>query len=1076
MAVDYDAIANDQSRLERTAANSIRTLINLYADRAHFLFELLQNTEDALRRRPADWSGPRSVKFQLCPQSLLVSHYGAPFDKSDVENICSVGETAKELTDIGHFGIGFKSVYAFTDCPTIHSGQEDFAIRDYVRPATAPSIDRGSDETVIVMPFKTDAALAHVEVARGLGRLDASALLFLRETEEIRWSVEGGRSGLYLRESKEFDLGVRRVTIMGKEHGQPELEEEWLIFSRPVTAVSKLPAGQVELAFFLAKAGQSQRERIECLESSPLVVFFPTALETHLGFLVQGPYRTTPSRENVPSSDDWNRHLVDETALLFRQVLRWLRDNDFLDSAGLQCLPIETAKFRETKMFAPLYNAAKSAFSSERLLPRFHSGHVAAGCARLGRTQELRALITPSQLAELYGKEGQLAWLSGDITQDRTPELRRYLMQELDVQELTTDAFISRLGKEFLEAQSDSWIEKLYEFLSGQPSLRWRLRGAPLIRLEDGTHVPPYLDEQAQAFLPSKIATDFPLVRSAVCASETALEFLRSLGLTLPDPIDDVVRNVLPRYQADEVNMSDGDYEADIGRILKAYGTDSKRRRENLVAALRKSAFVMTLDAGDGSKAASKPGEAYLATELLRELFSGVDGILLVDCDHPCLVTEPIRELLEVCGVAGSLRTVTVECDLTSQQLDKIRRDAGLERCTWEQTIPDLTLHGLNELLRLLPRMDPVERKRKAALLWEALTVFEKRRGSQRFLVEYTWSYSHETKSSNLDAAFVRNLNESKWVPDSEGSLHAPELVPFETLGWKRNPFLLSKIRFRLPIIDELAKEAGIEPGVLDLLKSLGVTSESELRKRLGLQDHNTFSGNEAEDLQHAVEKLLGVASEPTRPVGLADQGRVEQTKANSHARIGPVTGTGDGENSRRGARVDVNTQEQGPLARPTEGRRTPGSAGGRQFISYLSVHLDEEEQDPAGLDQPARMALEKCAIDFILSTETGWQQTPTHNPGFDLYELGPDEHPTRWCEVKAMTGSFIERPAALSRAQFECAREKGESYWLYVVEQAGTNSARIVRIQDPAGKARSFTFDHGWLEVAKLDSKEGTL
>ena len=78
MAVDYDAIANDQSRLERTAANSIRTLINLYADRAHFLFELLQNAEDALRRRPADWSGPRSVKFQLSSQSLLVSHYGAP--------------------------------------------------------------------------------------------------------------------------------------------------------------------------------------------------------------------------------------------------------------------------------------------------------------------------------------------------------------------------------------------------------------------------------------------------------------------------------------------------------------------------------------------------------------------------------------------------------------------------------------------------------------------------------------------------------------------------------------------------------------------------------------------------------------------------------------------------------------------------------------------------------------------------------------------------------------------------------------------------------------------------------------
>jgi len=29
--------------------------------------------------------------------------------------------------------------------------------------------------------------------------------------------------------------------------------------------------------------------------------------------------------------------------------------------------------------------------------------------------------------------------------------------------------------------------------------------------------------------------------------------------------------------------------------------------------------------------------------------------------------------------------------------------------------------------------------------------------------------------------------------------------------------------------------------------------------------------------------------------------------------------------------------------------------------------------------------------------------------------------------------------------------------------------SRRIVPIQDPAGKARTFTFDHGWLDVANV-------
>lgn len=57
-----------------------------------------------------------------------------------------------------------------------------------------------------------------------------------------------------------------------------------------------------------------------------------------------------------------------------------------------------------------------------------------------------------------------------------------------------------------------------------------------------------------------------------------------------------------------------------------------------------------------------------------------------------------------------------------------------------------------------------------------------------------------------------------------------------------------------------------------------------------------------------------------------------------------------------------------------------------------------------------------------------------------------------------------------LSRTQFECARERGADYWLYVVEHAGDEDARIVRIQDPAGRARTFTFDKGWLDVAELD------
>ena len=59
------------------------------------------------------------------------------------EGYVKIGESAKadDLTAIGRFGIGFKSVYAITDRPEIHSGPEDFRYRE-LRPACSGSDHR----------------------------------------------------------------------------------------------------------------------------------------------------------------------------------------------------------------------------------------------------------------------------------------------------------------------------------------------------------------------------------------------------------------------------------------------------------------------------------------------------------------------------------------------------------------------------------------------------------------------------------------------------------------------------------------------------------------------------------------------------------------------------------------------------------------------------------------------------------------------------------------------------------------------------------------------------------------------
>ena len=549
MTADYEAIRRENERKYGTDVGRYGTVLlaEKYDDRTHFIFELLQNAEDALARRH-NWRGSRTVSFRLTQATLRVTHSGAPFDDRDVRSICGIAESTKNPTRIGRFGIGFKSVYAFTARPEIHSGDEDFAIEDFVQPVPVDPVEREPEETVFVFPFRPGDADAVQQITNGLKRLGPRTLLFLREIEEIRWSVDGGPSGFYMREELDtISEGIREVAVIGEAGRDDEVDETWLVFSRPVRDPQGSSEGSVEMAFLLERDASTGLDRVRPISRSPLVVFFPTVLETYLGFLLHGPFHTTPSRDNVPHDDLWNQRCVSEAASLLGAAMRWQRDNKRLDADALHCLPFDSREFPDGSMFRALFDETKRLLTDEPLLPRHGGGYIPATKARLARTKDLRDLFDHSQLTELLGSQDEVSWLSGDISQDRTPDLRRYLMGELGVSELTPEAVVSRLSCEFLRSQSVQWIQRLYEFLGGQRSLIDRVKAVPLIRLTDGTHVKAFEQNLPQAFLPSNSESSFPTVRPTVCRSEEAVQFLRALGLTEPNPVDEALRDVLPR-------------------------------------------------------------------------------------------------------------------------------------------------------------------------------------------------------------------------------------------------------------------------------------------------------------------------------------------------------------------------------------------------------------------------------------------------------------------------------------------------------------------------------------------------
>ena len=1008
MAIDYGMIRADNERDWPKIAKIGPMLAGLYADRTHLLFELLQNAEDALRRRRSD--GPRSVTFEIGEDSLRVRHYGEPFNEDDVRSICGIGESTKleDKTAIGRFGIGFKSVYAWTDRPEIHSAGEHFAIETWVHPILTAEIDSAPDETVIVIPFKDEMADSRGEIVKALQSDSGSALLFLREIGEIAWSADGESSGHYQREQKPLDDDVHLVTIVGQA-GSTDVESSWLVFSEPVEHEG-VPVGHVEIAFsYVAESGDAPA-RIEPVSSSPLSAYFPTALETHLGFLMQGPYRTTPARDNVPLSDEWNQALLTQTAKMLKPTLIWLRDHGYLTVDALVCMPIGSP--RESTRFYPLFQTMKEALSGDAFLPAFPDGHVRPEQGLLGGTEALRKLLSTDQLKALFDLTEDVAWLDPGITRDRLHGVYYYLSATLNVREVDTERIVRQMDKAFLEQQPDEWIRSLYEFLNEQSALRkqnW-FASLPLMRLEDGTHVAPGTGDPPRAYLPTSASTDFPTVRRIVCDSKESLDFLKSLGLREPDPVDDVKANILPVYRADHVSVDDQRYERNIRRIADTYKAVDGDRRDKLVGALRQAKFVRVIDASSGEPTFAKPRQTYMPTDTLQSLFRDLEGVFFVDESVAALQGDDAKRLLTACGVSDHMR-VSKTKEEVSPYLERwtgVRKNAGWATSTGFDKVEDWRLDWLTDLLAIMPAADVVRRGEIARLLWDELLHIASQ-GPDRFRGLYTWFY-HTGRYAYIDAHFVDQLNETAWIPTGGGALVKPRNVTIESLEWPRDSFVEERIPFLKPddqqIIEQLAEKVGVS------IEAVKLAEEIE------------ESGISPEELRRFLEERGGNAPQ----------------QASAGGASGPTPDAHSGQS--RSSRTE--------------------------FRSYVQVGRDQSAEADSGA-HAQRMDLEAKAIQHIRQSEPEWKQTEQGNAGFDLYQTDADGEIVKWCEIKSLGGAWGEHPVGLSHTQFKLAQAKGDAYWLYVVEHAGDpERIRLLRIQDPAGLAETFTFDDGWTAIAE--------
>jgi hypothetical protein len=712
MPADYEKIREENIRRYGWDTAVLDLLGQLYSDRTHFIFELIQNAEDA---------GATELAFELFADRLEVWHDGRLFTEADVRGVCGVGQGSKagDLTTIGKFGIGFKSVYAYTRSPRIHSGGppegacagqycadqycagqhcagqyegdeygsdeqepgEHFRIESFVRPFPIEPGDGYRDGTLLVFPLDHDevtAEAAVAEISAALSGLDLTTLLFLRNIESVRTGGVNTTGQVLRRDQQDLadqNLAGSSEVVLTSRGERDRADDRWRVWRRSLDALGR-PEQQVEIAMPLVRGDDGPR--LTRCQAAPLVVFFPTEKETFLGFLIQGPYRTTPARDNVPELDPWNLELVAETAALLADVLRELRDEGLLTAEVLTAMPLDPARFLPGTLLAALFESVRGLLSAEELIPRVGGGYGTARDLRLADDGGLgggglRELLSAGQLGQLFGVQPfdtqcQAGWVDLAEAEDRNPfgqasqsgvdwaaVLSRYLREEAGVGEVTPDGFAAALTGEFLAAQPDSWTGDLYAFLLRHRDL-WRepdglaLR-QPIIRLEDGSQVAPFdATGRPAAYLPAAglpdatpsgvslsgegrpegdgsqgtVSTGLRTVRRVVAEAAGARELLEALGFAEPDVVSEVLDGILPRYDGLEAEQLDpGQHDADLESVVRALAEAPAGRRDELLARLHRTTFLVGQNAASAERRLMTPPSLYQRSKELETYFEG---------------------------------------------------------------------------------------------------------------------------------------------------------------------------------------------------------------------------------------------------------------------------------------------------------------------------------------------------------------------------------------------------------------------------------------------------------------------
>lgn len=331
---------------------------NLEHDTAHGgyahrqIFELVQNGADALTH-----SDGESILVRLTGEYLYCADNGEPIDEDGVRSLMfSHMSSKRDTSEIGRFGLGFKSVLGVSDSPEFYSRLGSFRFdRQHAAQQIAAVAPTGS-YPVLRLPVPTDACKVSEEDEE-LREMMTWATNIIRLP--LKTSAREDLAEQIKNFPPEFLLFVDHVRYLTLEYGERSRD-----FSlQRMNGAFELDTGErcsrwkrFTITHKLSADARKDRRSLDDGDSVPIWwaapldrlnepgyywSFFPTKTASYLSGILNAPWKTNEDRQNLLSGA-YNEELIDAAARMVAQHLPELATKQ-VPARHLDALPRQRA-------------------------------------------------------------------------------------------------------------------------------------------------------------------------------------------------------------------------------------------------------------------------------------------------------------------------------------------------------------------------------------------------------------------------------------------------------------------------------------------------------------------------------------------------------------------------------------------------------------------------------------------------------------------------------------------------------------------------------------------------------------